>query len=78
MHTSLITPTRNTSSHLADAPELGIKTCFSSDSFSVYLCWALARVLMVSALITRAMTHIGQSTLILLICHGRSSTRRST
>jgi hypothetical protein len=33
---------------------------------------------MVSALITRAMTHIGQSTLILLICHGRSSTRRST
>lgn len=36
----------------------------------VYLCWALARVLMVSALITRAMTYIGQSTLILLIFHG--------
>ncbi|WP_448186280.1 acyltransferase family protein [Pseudomonas sp. LF245] len=36
----------------------------------VYLCWALARVLMVSALLTRAMTYIGQSTLILLIFHG--------
>ncbi|MGZ0717386.1 acyltransferase family protein [Pseudomonas palleroniana] len=36
----------------------------------VYLCWALARVLMVSPLITRAMTYIGQSTLILLIFHG--------
>ena len=36
----------------------------------VYLCWALARVLTVSPLITRAMTYIGQSTLILLIFHG--------
>jgi len=36
----------------------------------VYACWALARVLMVSALITRGMTYIGQSTLILLIFHG--------
>ena len=36
----------------------------------VYVCWALARVLMVSALITRVMTYIGQSTLILLIFHG--------
>ncbi|WP_426182582.1 acyltransferase family protein [Pseudomonas sp. TWRC1-2] len=36
----------------------------------VYACWALARVLMVSALLTRAMTYIGQSTLILLIFHG--------
>ena len=36
----------------------------------VYLCWALARALMVSPLITRAMTYIGQSTLILLIFHG--------
>ncbi|MGY2373965.1 acyltransferase family protein [Pseudomonas sp. SDO524_S393] len=36
----------------------------------VYACWALARVLMVSALVTRAMTYIGQSTLILLIFHG--------
>lgn len=36
----------------------------------VYACWALARVLMVSALITRVMTYIGQSTLILLIFHG--------
>ena len=36
----------------------------------MYLCWALARVLMVSALLTRAMTYIGQSTLILLIFHG--------
>ncbi|WP_092359575.1 acyltransferase family protein [Pseudomonas sp. NFACC25] len=36
----------------------------------VYLCWALARVLMASALITRVMTYIGQSTLILLIFHG--------
>jgi len=36
----------------------------------VYLCWALARVLMASALVTRAMTYIGQSTLILLIFHG--------
>ncbi|WP_242201661.1 MULTISPECIES: acyltransferase family protein [unclassified Pseudomonas] len=36
----------------------------------VYGCWALARVLMVSALLTRAMTYIGQSTLILLIFHG--------
>ena len=30
----------------------------------------LARVLMASALITRAMTYIGQSTLVLLIFHG--------
>ena len=36
----------------------------------VYACWAFARVLMVSAVITRAMTYIGQSTLILLIFHG--------
>ncbi|WP_395608258.1 acyltransferase family protein [Pseudomonas sp. B22129] len=36
----------------------------------VYACWALAKVLMVSALVTRAMTYIGQSTLILLIFHG--------
>ena len=36
----------------------------------VYICWALARVLMVSALLTRVMTYIGQSTLILLIFHG--------
>ena len=36
----------------------------------VYLCWALARVLMVSSVLTRAMTYIGQSTLILLIFHG--------
>ncbi|MBD8150939.1 acyltransferase family protein [Pseudomonas fluorescens] len=36
----------------------------------VYLCWALARVLMVSTLLTRVMTYIGQSTLILLIFHG--------
>lgn len=36
----------------------------------VYACWALSRVLMASALITRVMTHIGQSTLILLIFHG--------
>ena len=36
----------------------------------VYACWALARVLMVSALLPRAMTYIGQSTLILLIFHG--------
>ena len=36
----------------------------------VYASWSLARVLMVSALITRAMTYIGQSTLILLIFHG--------
>ncbi|OYU06161.1 MAG: acetyltransferase [Pseudomonas sp. PGPPP1] len=36
----------------------------------VYLCWALARVVMVSGLLTRAMTYVGQSTLILLIFHG--------
>ena len=36
----------------------------------VYACWALAKVLMVSAVVTRAMTYIGQSTLILLIFHG--------
>ncbi|MGH8447943.1 acyltransferase family protein [Pseudomonas sp.] len=36
----------------------------------VYLCWALAKVMMVSALLTRVMTYIGQSTLILLIFHG--------
>ena len=36
----------------------------------VYVCWALARVMMVSAPLTRAMTYIGQSTLILLIFHG--------
>lgn len=36
----------------------------------VYLCWALAKVIMVSPLLTRAMTYIGQSTLILLIFHG--------
>lgn len=36
----------------------------------VYVCWALARVLMVSTLLTRVMTYIGQSTLILLIFHG--------
>ncbi|MDO4234847.1 MULTISPECIES: acyltransferase family protein [Pseudomonas] len=36
----------------------------------VYLCWALARVLMVSTLLTRMMTYIGQSTLIVLIFHG--------
>ncbi|MBK3509810.1 acyltransferase family protein [Pseudomonas sp. MF6747] len=36
----------------------------------VYACWALARVMMVSAPLTRAMTYIGQSTLILLIFHG--------
>ncbi|WP_404487520.1 acyltransferase family protein [Pseudomonas sp. HT11] len=39
-------------------------------AIGVYACWALARVLMVSALLTRAMTYIGQSTLILLIFHG--------
>jgi polysaccharide biosynthesis protein PslL len=36
----------------------------------VYACWSLARVLMVSTVITRAMTYIGQNTLILLIFHG--------
>ncbi len=36
----------------------------------VYACWALAKVLMASAILTRAMTYIGQSTLILLIFHG--------
>lgn len=36
----------------------------------VYVCWALAGVMMVSGLLTRAMTYIGQSTLILLIFHG--------
>ena len=36
----------------------------------VYVCWALAKVLMVSAWVTRAMTYIGQNTLILLIFHG--------
>jgi fucose 4-O-acetylase-like acetyltransferase len=36
----------------------------------VYACWALAKVLMVSAWVTRAMTYIGQNTLILLIFHG--------
>lgn len=36
----------------------------------VYACWALAKVLMVSAGVTRAMTYIGQNTLILLIFHG--------
>ncbi|WP_446731258.1 acyltransferase family protein [Pseudomonas sp. ICBG1301] len=36
----------------------------------VYMCWALARVLMVSPLLTRMMTYIGQSTLIVLIFHG--------
>lgn len=36
----------------------------------VYACWALARVLMVSTWVTRAMTYIGQNTLILLIFHG--------
>ncbi|WP_242175634.1 MULTISPECIES: acyltransferase family protein [unclassified Pseudomonas] len=36
----------------------------------VYACWALAQVLMVSTLLTRVMTYIGQSTLILLIFHG--------
>jgi fucose 4-O-acetylase-like acetyltransferase len=39
-------------------------------AIGVYACWALARVLMASALITRVMTYIGQSTLILLIFHG--------
>ncbi|AGE25268.1 MULTISPECIES: acyltransferase family protein [Pseudomonas] len=36
----------------------------------MYASWALAKVLTVSALVTRAMTYIGQSTLILLIFHG--------
>lgn len=36
----------------------------------VYLCWALAGVMMVSSVLTRAMTYIGQSTLIVLIFHG--------
>ncbi|MCX4066777.1 acyltransferase family protein [Pseudomonas sp. S1Bt30] len=36
----------------------------------VYLCWALAKVIMASLLLTRVMTYIGQSTLILLIFHG--------
>lgn len=36
----------------------------------VYASWSLARVLMASTLITRVMTYIGQSTLILLIFHG--------
>lgn len=36
----------------------------------VYLCWALAKVIMASPLLTRVMTYIGQSTLILLIFHG--------
>ncbi|SDZ33849.1 Fucose 4-O-acetylase [Pseudomonas salomonii] len=36
----------------------------------VYASWSLARVLMASAVITRVMTYIGQSTLILLIFHG--------
>ncbi|PIB39883.1 acetyltransferase [Pseudomonas sp. 2822-15] len=36
----------------------------------VYASWSLARVLMASAGITRGMTYIGQSTLILLIFHG--------
>ncbi|MDQ0655114.1 acyltransferase family protein [Pseudomonas cedrina] len=39
-------------------------------AIGVYACWALSRVLMASALITRVMTYIGQSTLILLIFHG--------
>lgn len=39
-------------------------------AIGVYACWALSRVLMASALITRMMTYIGQSTLILLIFHG--------
>ncbi|WP_339421125.1 MULTISPECIES: acyltransferase family protein [unclassified Pseudomonas] len=39
-------------------------------AIGVYACWALARVLMVSAWVTRAMTYIGQNTLILLIFHG--------
>ncbi|MGY2293221.1 acyltransferase family protein [Pseudomonas sp. SDO528_S397] len=36
----------------------------------VYLCWALAGVMMVSERLTRVMTYIGQNTLILLIFHG--------
>ena len=36
----------------------------------VYICWALAGLMMTSAVLTRAMTYIGQSTLILLIFHG--------
>jgi len=36
----------------------------------VYLCWALAKVIMASLLLTRVMTYIGQSTLFLLIFHG--------
>ncbi|PQZ85588.1 MULTISPECIES: acyltransferase family protein [Pseudomonas] len=36
----------------------------------VYVSWALARVIMASAVLTRVMTYIGQSTLILLIFHG--------
>jgi len=36
----------------------------------VYVCWALAGLMMTSAVLTRAMTYIGQSTLILLIFHG--------
>lgn len=36
----------------------------------VYACWALAQVMMVSTWLTRVMTYVGQSTLILLIFHG--------
>lgn len=37
-------PPQSRSKSLADAPELGIKTCFSSDSFSVYRRTALEAV----------------------------------
>ncbi|HCT08114.1 MAG TPA: glycosyl transferase, partial [Pseudomonas sp.] len=37
-------PDQSRSKSLADAPELGIKTCFSSDSFSVYRRSALQAV----------------------------------
>jgi len=37
-------PAQSRSKTLADAPELGIKTCFSSDSFSVYRRSALEQV----------------------------------
>ncbi|MHA7091001.1 glycosyltransferase [Pseudomonas aeruginosa] len=103
-------PPESRSKRLADASELGIKTCFSSDSFSayrsdalaavggflyyptvvdmaqrrydhwfwatvqavsgVYLCWALSGLMMKIDWLGKAMTYIGQSTLILLIFHG--------
>ena len=44
----------------------------------VYLCWALSGLMMKIDWLGKAMTYIGQSTLILLIFHGEISTRPST